>query len=198
MVTILLRKDTELGLQVYLARFLTAGAELKPEPLRGIMILKIFRGQSTMLKNILRFFRLKRVVVATGGGFDPLHEGHIRLFKEAKKLGDVLIVMLNSDAQLVKKKGNTFYLHEHERKEIVESIKYVDKVIIDPGQDVTCEAALNLVKPDILAKGGDRVAGAMPEVELKVCQELGIKIVYNVGGDKVQSSSWLLKRHKGG
>jgi cytidyltransferase-like protein len=150
-----------------------------------------------MLKKILRFLRLKKVVVATGGGFDPLHEGHIRLFKEAKKLGDVLIVILNSDAQLVKKKGSTFYLTEHERKEIVESIKYVDKVIIDPGKDVTCEEALKLVKPDILAKGGDRVAGSMPEIELKVCKEIGCKVVYNVGGDKVQSSSWLLKRHKG-
>jgi cytidyltransferase-like protein len=150
-----------------------------------------------MLKNILRFFKLKKVVVATGGGFDPLHEGHIRLFQEAKKLGDVLVVMLNSDAQLIKKKGSTFYPSQHERKEIVENIKYVDRVIIDPGNDVTCEAALRMVKPDILAKGGDRSAGAMPEIELKVCEELGIKIVYNVGGEKVQSSSWLLKRAKG-
>jgi D-beta-D-heptose 7-phosphate kinase/D-beta-D-heptose 1-phosphate adenosyltransferase len=151
-----------------------------------------------MLKiNILRFFRLRKVVVATGGGFDPLHEGHIRLFKEAKKLGDVLVVMLNSDAQLKKKKGSTFYPSENERKEIVESIKYVDKVIIDPGKGVTCETALKMVKPNILAKGGDRVAGSMPEIELKVCEELGCKIVYNVGGKKIQSSSWLLKRVKG-
>jgi len=149
-----------------------------------------------MINRILRFFRLKKIVVATGGGFDPLHPGHVRLFKEAKKLGDVLVVMLNSDAQVTKKKGNTFYPSQDERKEIVESIKYVDKVIIDPGKDVTCEEALKLVKPDILAKGGDRVPGAMPEVEVKVCQELGIKIVYNVGGEKIQSSSWLLKRAK--
>ncbi len=134
--------------------------------------------------------------MATGGGFDPLHEGHIRLFREAKKLGDVLVIMLNSDKQVTKKKGATFYASQEERKEILESIKYVDKVIIDPGKDVTCEDALRLVKPDILAKGGDRVAGAMPEVELKACEELGIKIVYNVGGEKVQSSSWLLKRAK--
>jgi cytidyltransferase-like protein len=151
-----------------------------------------------MVNRILRFFKIKKVVVATGGGFDPLHEGHIRLLKEAKKLGDVLVIMLNSDAQLIKKKGSTFYLTEHERKEIVESIKYVDRVIIDPGKDITCEDALRMVKPDILAKGGDRSAGAMPEIELKTCQKLGIKIVYNVGGEKIQSSSWLLKRAKGG
>jgi cytidyltransferase-like protein len=150
-----------------------------------------------MWKKVLRFLGLKKVVVATGGGFDPLHKGHIRLFREAKKLGDVLVIMLNSDKQVTKKKGATFYPSQEERKEILESIKYIDKVIIDPGKDVTCEDALRMVKPDILAKGGDRVAGAMPEVELKVCEELGIKIVYNVGGEKVQSSSWLLKRAKG-
>lgn len=141
--------------------------------------------------------RKKKIVVATGGGFDPLHEGHIRLFKEAKQLGDVLVVMLNSDAQVKKKKGSTFYPSQDERKEIIESIRYVDKVIIDPGKDTTCEEALKLVKPDILAKGGDRVPGAMPEIELEVCEELGIMIVYNVGGAKVQSSSWLLKRQQG-
>jgi len=149
-----------------------------------------------MMNKILRFLRLKKIVVATGGGFDPLHEGHIRLFKEAKKLGDVLVVMLNSDEQLIKKKDNTFYPSENERKEIIESIKYVDKVIIDPGKEATCEEALKLVKPDVLAKGGDRIAGNMPEIELDVCKELGCKVIYNVGGAKVQSSSWLLKRLK--
>ncbi|MBI2979612.1 MAG: adenylyltransferase/cytidyltransferase family protein [Chloroflexi bacterium] len=150
-----------------------------------------------MLKGILRFLRLRKIVVATGGGFDPLHEGHIRLLKEAKQLGDVLVVMLNSDEQLRKKKGQTFYLSEDERKEIIESIRYVDKVIIDPGKNITCEEALKLVKPDILAKGGDRIEGVMPEIELSVCQEIGCRIVYNVGGAKVQSSSWLIKRSKG-
>ena len=83
-----------------------------------------------MLERISRIFRLKKIVVATGGGFDQLHEGHIRLFKEAKKLVDILIVMLNSDTQLIKKKGIIFYPSEKERREIIESIKHVDKVII--------------------------------------------------------------------
>lgn len=150
-----------------------------------------------MLRGILRYLKFRKVVVATGGGFDPLHEGHVRLFREAKQLGDILVIMLNSDEQLIKKKGNTFYPSQNERKEIVESIKYVDKVIIDPGKNITCEEALKLIKPDILAKGGDRTSGSMPEIELKVCKELGCKIIYNVGGEKVQSSSWLLNRFKG-
>ena len=150
------------------------------------------------MQSILRFLRpRKKVVVATGGGFDPLHMGHVRLLKEAKELGDVLVVMLNSDEQLRKKKGQPFYPSQDERKEIIESLRYVDKVIIDPGKDVTCEEALKLVKPDILAKGGDRVEGSMPEIEVRTCQELGCKIIYNVGGAKVQSSSWLLKRSRG-
>ncbi len=151
------------------------------------------------MKSILRFLRLrKKVIVATGGGFDPPHEGHIRLLKDAKQLGDVLVVMLNSDEQLKKKKGQPFYPTQDERKAIIESIKYVDKVIIDPGKDVTCEEALKLVRPNILAKGGDRIPGSMPEIEVRVCEELGCKIIYNVGGEKIQSSSWLLKRHKEG
>jgi D-beta-D-heptose 7-phosphate kinase/D-beta-D-heptose 1-phosphate adenosyltransferase len=133
-------------------------------------------------------------VIATGGGFDPIHKGHIKLFKEARQLGDKLVVMLNSDKQMIKKKGKTFYSSEEERKEILESIKYIDEVIIDPGDDTTCEEALKLIKPDILAKGGDRIENSMPEIELNVCRELGIEIVYGVGGDKIQSSSWLIAR----
>jgi len=134
------------------------------------------------------------IVVATGGGFDPVHKGHIRVFREAKKLGDKLIIMLNSDKQLIQKKGRTFYPNQEYRKEIVEAIKYVDEVIIDPGDDTTCEKALEMIKPDILAKGGDRNETAMPEIEIETCKRLGIKIVYGVGGEKVESSSELVKR----
>ena len=135
-------------------------------------------------------------VVATGGGFDPVHVGHIELFKEARRLGDKLVIMLNSDKQLIKKKGDTFYSSQEERKKILESIKYVDEVVIDPGEETTCEEALKLVKPDVLAKGGDRTENSMPEIELNVCRELGIEIVYGVGGGKVQSSSWLIEKSR--
>jgi cytidyltransferase-like protein len=134
------------------------------------------------------------VIVATGGGFDPIHKGHIRLLKEAKKLGSKLVVILNNDEQLKKKKGKTFYPSQSERQEILESIKYVDEVIIDPDTNVTCEEALRLIQPDIYAKGGDRTPGNMAQMEIDVCNELGIRIVYGVGGEKIQSSSWLINK----
>jgi cytidyltransferase-like protein len=133
------------------------------------------------------------IIVATGGGFDPLHKGHIRLLKEAKNLGDKLVVILSSDEQLKMKNGRIFYPSQEERKEILESIKYVDEVFIDSNTQTTCENALRLIHPDIYAKGGDRTSNNMAKVELDVCKELGIKIVYGVGGGKVQSSSWLIK-----
>ena len=127
-------------------------------------------------------------VVATGGGFDPIREGHIRLFKAARELGDVLVVMLNSDHQLQLKKKKTFYPNEYERFTIISALKYVDWVVIDPGSNVTCEKALELIKPNIFAKGGDRTPDTMPTIELETCKRLGIEIVYNVGGPKITSS----------
>ena len=130
-------------------------------------------------------------VVAVSGGFDPVHIGHIRYFKEAKKLGDRLIVILNSDEFLIKKKGYVFMPYK-ERKEIIENIKYVDKVVKCIDKDETVNKTLSLLKPDIFAKGGDRTIDNIPE--RKVCERLGIKMAFNVGGPKAQSSSWLVNR----
>ncbi len=140
----------------------------------------------------------KKIVVAVSGGFDPVHIGHIRLFKEAKALGDKLVVILNNDNWLTKKKGYVF-MPEQERKEILEAVRYVDEVVItnhpsDPDDMSVCQA-LYQIKPDIFANGGDRNQDNVPEVA--VCQEIGCKMVYNVGqGGKVQSSSWLVDKFK--
>lgn len=133
----------------------------------------------------------KMITVVTSGGYDPIHIGHIRCFKKAKKLGDKLIVILNTDKFLKKKKGYIFMPY-YERKEIIESIKYVDKVVrcIDKDQSV-CKT-LESLNPDIFAKGGDRNLGNIPEKE--VCERLGIKMVFTVGGGKIQSSSWLINK----
>lgn len=140
----------------------------------------------------------KPVVVAVSGGFDPIHIGHVRMFKEAKKLGDELVVILNNDNWLTDKKGKPF-MPEQERKEIIEAIKGVDRVILtdhapgDPDRSV-CRA-LRAINPDIFANGGDRHPEGDPVPEVELCKELGIKMVYNVGqGGKVQSSSWLIAK----
>jgi len=136
------------------------------------------------------------VVVAVSGGFDPVHVGHVRMFKEARALGDKLVVILNNDNWLKKKKGKNF-MPEAERKELIESLSCVDEVVItthpeDP-KDVSVCDALRMVRPHIFANGGDRTHDNIPEVAL--CKELGIEMVFNIGGGKVQSSSWLLGRY---
>lgn len=133
-------------------------------------------------------------VVAVSGGFDPIHIGHVRLFKEARDLGDSLVVILNNDAWLRAKKGFAF-MPEAERAEIIREFPFVDTVIItghaENDSDRSVARALRAIRPHIFANGGDRKAAAdIPEAA--VCEELGIKMVFNVGqGGKVQSSSWL-------
>lgn len=138
----------------------------------------------------------KKIVVAVSGGFDPIHIGHVRMFQEAKKLGTELVVILNNDNWLMKKKGH-FFMNQKERKEVIEHIKGVDRVVITshPGSttDMSVCAALKKVKPDIFANGGDRFADNIPEVA--ACNALGCKMKFNIGkGGKVQSSSWLLNK----
>lgn len=140
----------------------------------------------------------KKVVVAVSGGFDPVHIGHIRMFEEARALGDELVVILNNDNWLLKKKGYVF-MDQKERKEILEALRAVDRVVLtkhgpDP-EDMSVCAELRELKPDIFANGGDRKQDNVPEVA--VCAEIGSKMVFNIGhGGKVQSSSWLVDKHR--
>ena len=136
----------------------------------------------------------KPVVVAVSGGFDPIHIGHARMFAEAKKLGDRLVVILNNDHWLQKKKGYAFMLEE-ERAELIKHLKAVDEVMFTGHKknpsDMSVVEELRKLKPHIFANGGDRKKGNVPEDV--VCQELNIKMVFNVGrGGTVQSSSWLI------
>lgn len=135
----------------------------------------------------------KKIVVAVSGGFDPVHIGHIRYLKEAKKLGDKLLVILNSDDFLIRKKGKPFMVFA-ERKEILEAIRWVDEVVPSVDNDQTVCQSLRCYQPDIFAKGGDRTMSNIPEKD--TCTELGIKMVFGVGGAKIQSSSWLIEGSK--
>ncbi len=137
----------------------------------------------------------KPKIIAVAGGMDPLHIGHIRHMKEAKKLGDKLIVILASDEDMMNKKGRPFMPFQ-ERKEILEAISCVDEVISKIDTDGTVTETLRRLKPHVFAKGGDRIPGNMPQSELDVCKSEGIEIIYGVGGEeKVQSSSSLTGLH---
>ncbi len=138
---------------------------------------------------------MKKVVVAVSGGFDPIHIGHIRMFEEAKKLGDELVVILNNDHWLMKKKGVVF-MQQKELVEVIKALRVVDRVIltkhdINP-RDMSVSRELRELKPDVFANGGDRKLGNIPEVA--VCDAIGCRMVFNIGkGGKIQSSSWLLE-----
>ncbi len=139
----------------------------------------------------------KKTIVAVSGGFDPVHIGHIRMFQEAKKLGDELIVILNNDNWLKVKKGIAF-MPQEERKEIIEALECVDCVVLtnhpqNPTDMSVCRELCE-IKPHIFANGGDRVKENIPEVA--TCESIGCKMVFNVGaGGKVQSSSWILNKY---
>lgn len=135
----------------------------------------------------------KKVLVAVSGGFDPIHLGHLRMFKQARKLGDKLVVILNSDGWLRRKKG-AYFMSANERKEIIEQFECVDRVYIHNSVKPHVSDALEKLRPAIFANGGDRKnVDDIPEAE--VCEKLGIKMVFNVGGKKIRSSSDLLKNY---
>ena len=128
----------------------------------------------------------KLVTVAVSGAFDPIHVGHIRYIREAAKLGDKLVVILNRDDFLLRKKGFVFWPFA-DRKEILESIKGVDEVVAAVDEDQTVRKTLELIKPDIFAKGGRMGLKNIPEVE--TCHQLGCRLVTHVGGNQVWTES---------
>ena len=139
-------------------------------------------------------------VVAVAGAFDPVHIGHIEHLRQARRLGDRLVVILNPDADLLLKKS-FFFMTYAERKVILEEFRCVDEVVPAIDGNGTVTETLRTLHPDIFAKGGDRAGPEnMPPKELEVCEKLGIQIVYGVGGGKVQSSSELVRaaREKAG
>jgi cytidyltransferase-like protein len=141
---------------------------------------------------------MKKIVLVTGG-FDPLHSGHIAYFQEARKLGDILVVGVNSDAWLERKKGRAFMPHL-ERINIVRNIKGVDFVIGFNDSDGSAKNAIELVRKSypgdriIFANGGDRTQVNIPEMDII---DDNLEFVFGVGGeDKKNSSSWILQEWK--
>lgn len=129
-----------------------------------------------------------KTLVCTSGWYDPIHPGHISYLKEASKLADCHVAVVNGDMQAVTKKGKPF-MPAIERAYIVDSFEFVDFVIIyDHPTKYDCCEALEIIKPDIFAKGGDRdVKAKVPEAE--IVESHGGEVIYNVGDPKLWSSS---------
>ena len=134
-------------------------------------------------------------IIVVSGGFDPIHSGHISYFESASKLGDKLIVALNSDEWLINKKGK-FFMPFEERKTIINNLTMVNEVI-DFEDDIIGSATNALVKVKKMypndeiafANGGDRSKDNISEMSVE-----GVEFLFSVGGDdKKNSSSWILK-----
>ena len=141
---------------------------------------------------------MKKIVLVTGG-FDPVHSGHISYIQAAKKLGDLLIVGVNSDEWLIRKKGRSF-MPLTERTDIIRNIKGVDFVIDFNDKDSTAKHAIWMVRQSyprdhiIFANGGDRTASNIPEMDII---DDNLEFAFGVGGDdKKNSSSWILEEWK--
>lgn len=147
-----------------------------------------------LVKELEEYRELGTKIVATSGGFDPIHIGHIRCIQESAAIASpgILVVIVNGDGFLVRKKGKPFMLHE-ERMQIVDALRGVDYVVGWDDGSQTVVGALGIIKPNVFTKGGDRSsADRVPEVD--ICNQVGCRIVYGVGGtDKIQSSSDLIK-----
>lgn len=139
---------------------------------------------------------MKKATIVSGY-FNPLHVGHLELFEIAKGIGDMLIVIVNSDLQRYLK-GSKEFQNQEERLTIIKAIKFVDWAMVSIDTDKTQIESLkeiyNIYKDThelTFANGGDQNNDTIPESA--ICNELGIKLVDGLG-DKIQSSSWLLKK----
>ena len=141
---------------------------------------------------------MKKKAIIVSGYFNPLHKGHLEYFNNAKALCDELFVIVNNDCQR-ELKGSKPFQDEDERLLIVRNIKAVNKAILSTDKDRTvCESIRLLAKEygadyDLaFANGGDQNNDTIPEIP--VCKELGVALIDGLG-EKIQSSSWLLKKH---
>ena len=139
---------------------------------------------------------IKLKVIIVSGYFNPLHKGHLELFKKAKEKGGQLWVIVNSDLQR-ELKGSKAFMDEDERLIIVSAIGIVDKAVISIDKDKTQCATLRFLAKEygteydlFFANGGDQNNDSIPEVP--ICKEVGIGLIQGLG-DKIQSSSWILK-----
>jgi cytidyltransferase-like protein len=140
---------------------------------------------------------MKQKAVIVSGYFNPIHRGHIEYFHNSKKFGDKLFVIINNDIQRVLK-GSKAFQDEQERFLIIENLKIVDKGFLSIDQDRTVIETIKFIFSTFssefdfaFANGGDQNNESIPE--RNICEELGIDLIDGLG-EKIQSSSWLLKK----
>ena len=137
-------------------------------------------------------------VVVLSGGFDPMHVGHLRMIQESAKMAQIVVVGVNSDEWLMRKKGDVFMPCE-ERLEMVQGTRGVAKAMeFDDNDNSACDLLrrVRALWPNFkvaFANGGDRTSDNIPEIP--VADELGVHLIWGVGGGKIQSSSDLVNSH---
>jgi len=142
--------------------------------------------------------KMEKTLVIVSGYFNPVHKGHIEYLTRSKGLGDFLYVIVNNDYQR-ELKGSKPFMMADERKLIIESLKVVDRAMVAIDTTKTVDESIkhifnemgNRFDKIVFANGGDQNRNTVGEVEL--CKELGIELADGLG-DKIQSSSWLLKK----
>ena len=141
---------------------------------------------------------MKKKAIIVSGYFNPLHKGHLEYFNNAKALCDELFVIVNNDHQR-ELKGSKPFQNEQERLFIVSNVKAVNKAILSTDKDRTVCESIRLLANEYgadynlaFANGGDQNNDTIPEIP--ICKELGVALIDGLG-QKIQSSSWLLKKH---
>ncbi len=142
---------------------------------------------------------MKKKAIIVSGYFNPLHKGHIEYFHKAKSRGDLLFVIVNNDSQR-RLKGSQEFMDEEERLLIVNELNIVDKTFMSIDQDRSVCLTLEKLYKEysknyqiIFANGGDQNNNSIPEVS--ICKKYGISLIDGLG-EKIQSSSWVLKKRK--
>ena len=140
---------------------------------------------------------MKKIAIIVSGYFNPLHKGHLEYFEKAKSKGEELFVIVNSDYQR-ELKGSKKFQDENERILIISHLKLVNKTILAIDKDRTVQETIKQIHAQynndyelFFANGGDQNNNTIPEIA--ICKKLGIKLIDGLG-DKIQSSSWLLKK----
>lgn len=140
---------------------------------------------------------MKKIAIIVSGYFNPLHKGHLEYFEKAKSKGEELFVIVNSDYQR-ELKGSIKFQDENERILIISHLKLVNKTILAIDKDRTVQETIKQIHAQysndyelFFANGGDQNNNTIPEIA--ICKKLGIKLIDGLG-DKIQSSSWLLKK----